>query len=122
MALLDKFGSVGAVIAALACPICFPKLALIGAALGLGVLAPYEQYIALVIQGLFVLASFGQYVAYRKHGNKWVLSLSITATILMFLAYYVIPSSILLQLSLGGLVAASVWQVVESRRCARCAT
>ena len=122
MALLDKFGSVGAVVAALACPICFPKLALIGAALGLGVFAPYEQYIALVIQGLFVLALFGQFVAFRKHGNKWVLSLAILATVVMFLAYYIVPSSILLQLSLAGLVAASVWQAVESRRCARCAT
>ena len=37
----------------------------------------------------------------------------------MFIAYYVIPSSILLQISLLGLVAASIWQAVEARRCAK---
>jgi hypothetical protein len=38
-AFVEKFGSIGAIIAAAACPICFPKLALIGSAVGLGVLA-----------------------------------------------------------------------------------
>ena len=118
---IEKFGSAGAVIAALACPICFPKVALIGAALGLGIFAPYEKYIALAVQALFVLALAGQGFAYRTHRNKWLLSFSIGTTALMFVAYYVIPSSILLQVSLGCLVVASVWQVIESRRCAKCA-
>jgi len=34
---LEKVGSIGAVIGALACPICFPKIAIVGAAIGLGV-------------------------------------------------------------------------------------
>ena len=93
---VEKFGTVGAAVAALACPICFPKLAVIGAALGLGIFAPYERYIALAVQALFVVALVGQGLAYRSHRNKWLVSLAIVTTALMFVAYYVIPSSILL--------------------------
>jgi mercuric ion transport protein len=42
---LEQTGTWGAVVAAILCPMCFPKLALIGAALGLGVLAPYEGWL-----------------------------------------------------------------------------
>jgi len=119
---IEKLGTLGAVIAALACPICFPKLALIGAALGLGIFAPYEGYTALGVQALFVLASTGQVVAYRAHGNRWVVGLSICTTGLLFIAYYVVSSSLLLQIALAGLVGASAWQVVEMKRCAKCET
>jgi hypothetical protein len=40
--IIEKAGSIGAIIGALACPICFPKIAIIGSAIGLGVLAPFE--------------------------------------------------------------------------------
>lgn len=118
---VEKFGTTGAIVAALACPICFPKLAIAGAAIGLGVFAPYERYIALGVQALFVLAFVGQLLAYRAHRNKWLLILAGATTAAMFFGYYVVPSSILLQISLAGLVAASLWQALEMRRCAKCA-
>jgi len=118
----EKFGSFGAVLAALACPICFPKLALVGAALGLSVLAPYEGYVAVAVQALFVVAFVGQWLTFQRHRNRWLLSLSGIATLLLFVGYYVFPSAVLLQMALLGLAAASVWLVVELRRCARCAT
>lgn len=118
---VEKFGTWGAVVAVAACPACFPKLALIGAILGLGVLAPYERYIALVVQVLCVIALIGQVLAFRMHRNVWVLALAAASTALMFAAYYVVGSTLLLELALFGLAAASVWQVVEMRRCVRCA-
>lgn len=117
---LEKFGSGGAIIAALACPICFPKLALIGAALGLGVFAPYERYIALGVQALFLLALAGHVSAFRAHRNKRLLGVAIATTITLFVGYYVVPSSILLQVALVGLLVSSVWHFFEMRRCARC--
>lgn len=117
----EKFGTSGAVIAALACPICFPKLALIGAAVGLGAFAPYERYVAIGVQVLFVLASIGHVFAYRTHGNKGLIALAVVTTLTLFVGYYVIPSSILLQVALGGLVVASIWHVVAMKRCATCA-
>ena len=117
---VEKVGSIGAIIAALACPICFPKLALVGIAVGLGILAPYEGYMAKGVQVLFVVALIGQIGAYRQHHNRWLLSLSALATVLLFSGYYIVPSSLLLQLSLLGLAVSSIWLVVEQRRCAKC--
>jgi mercuric ion transport protein len=117
---LEKFGTVGAVIAALACPLCFPKLALIGAAVGLGAFAPFEGTIAVGVQVLFVLALIGQVLAFPRHRNRWLLALSVATTLTLLVGYYVFPSTILLQISLAGLVAASVWLVVALRRCATC--
>src|SRR5215470_3932850 len=117
---VEKVGSIGAIIAALACPICFPKLALVGVAVGLGILAPYEGYMAKGVQVLFLVALIGQIVAYRQHQNRWLLSLSALATVLLFSGYYIVPSSLLLQLSLLGLAVSSIWLVVEQRRCAKC--
>ena len=121
-AFLDRFGTVGAVVAAAACPICFPKLALIGAVVGFGVFAPFEGYIAIAVQVLLVFAFIGQILAFRLHHNRWLLALSAITTVLLFVGYYVFPSSILLQVALVGLVAASIWLAVELRRCAKCTT
>jgi len=118
--LIEKTGTVGAVIGALACPICFPKVALIGAAVGLGALAPFEGYIAMGVQALFILAFVGQMLAYPRHRNRWLLTLSALTTALMLVSYYAFSSSLLLQISLALLVAASVWLVMETRKCARC--
>lgn len=120
-AFLDRFGTVGAVVAAAACPICFPKVALIGAAVGLGAFAPFESYVALGVQALFVLAFIGQMFAFRRHRNRWLLAFSGITTAILFIGYYAVPSSILLQISLAGLVIASIWLAVEVRRCAKCA-
>ena len=88
-------------------------------AVGLGVLAPYEDYIAKGVQVLFVVALIGQIVAYREHQNGWLLSLSALVTVLLFSGYYIVPSSLLLQVSLLGLAISSIWLVVEQRRCAK---
>ena len=117
----EKFGSFGAVVAAAACPICFPKFALIGAALGLGVFAPFETYAVFAVQVLALLAFAGQVLAFRQYRNRWLLALSTATTLLLFLAFYAVPSTVLLQASLLGVAVASLWLVIESRRCAKCA-
>ncbi len=60
MSLIEKAGAAGALISAAACPLCFPKLALIGAAIGLGALAPFEGWIAIAVQVLAITAMIGQ--------------------------------------------------------------
>ncbi len=116
---LERLGTVGAVLAAAACPVCFPKVALIGAALGFGALAPFEGYFAAAVQVLFVVALAGQIIAFPRHRNRWLLALAGASTVLQFVAYYAFGSSALMQLSLAGLVSASIWLVVELRRTAK---
>ena len=118
----EKLGTVGAFVVAIACPICFPKLALIGAALGFAAPAPLEGYFAIVVQLLALLALVGQALAFRRHRNRWLMALSVATTAALFAGFYVTPSSTLLQVALLGIGAASVWLVVEQRRCANCAS
>ena len=120
---LEKLETGGALLAALACPVCFPKFALIGAALGLSVLAPFEGYTALAVQGLFVVAWIGQAIAFRGHRNRRLLAFATVVPLLLFAGFYVVPSPVLLQIALLGLVVSSAWLilVLRSRRAGRAA-
>lgn len=74
---LEKFGTVGAILAAMLCPVCFPKLAVIGALLGLGTLAPLEGWFAASARGFLALAFIGHLLlALRRHRVVWVTILA----------------------------------------------
>ena len=117
---LEKFGSFGAIFAAAACPICFPKLALLGALFGLGALAPYETAFFFGSQILVVLAVVGHVISYKKHQNRKLLSLAVISAILLFVSLYAYVSEILSYLAFGGLIIATIWLILENRRCSIC--
>ena len=52
---LDRIGSVGALIAAIAAPCCFPIFAAIGTMTGMAALGPYENVILYIFQGFALL-------------------------------------------------------------------
>jgi mercuric ion transport protein len=117
---LENYGSFGAVVAAAACPICFPKLALIGAFLGLGAFAEYEAFFYYGAHILIVIALAGQVISYKKVKNGALLALAIISSFLFFFSLYVIVSEILAYIALMGLVIATIWMIVENRRCDSC--
>lgn len=55
--LADKAGSLGTLVSAAACLACFPALASLGAALGLGALAQYEALFVTRLLPLFAMAA-----------------------------------------------------------------
>lgn len=114
---LDKFGSLGAIAAAAACPICFPKLALIGAIFGLGALIQYEFYFLVAAQLLVLVSLVGVILAFRNHRNLKILIFGIACVALFFISLYVIVNEYLSYLALSGLVASFIWQIVEAKRC-----
>ena len=118
--ILEKFGSFGAIIAAMACPICFPKLALVGALIGMGTLAPYETAFFFGAQLLVLLAVTGHAISYKKHQNRKLLTLVIGSAILLFISLYAYTSEVLSYLAFSGLIIATVWLIFENRRCAKC--
>lgn len=87
---LEKIGSCGAVIAAAACPICFPKLALLGAVLGLGGLGAYEGQLIMVAQALVALAMLGHILSFRRHRRRWQLALAVLGGAAVFLGLYLL--------------------------------
>lgn len=105
---MDKLGSFGSVIAAAACPVCFPKLALVGALFGLGGLAAYEAQLVLAAQALVAVAVLGHVVSFRRHRRQWRLATAIAGGGTFFLGLYVLPSEWLAYAGLGGLIAGSI--------------
>jgi len=115
---LDKVGAGGAIVAAAACPVCFPLLAVTGSAVGLGVLAPVEGALIYVFQGLVLLALVGNIVAYFSHKRLFLLGFGITSAITVLVGIY--TSEILSYIGLLGLVCAAVWNQIEKRKCRTC--
>lgn len=112
-----KFGSLGAVVAAIFCPICFPKLALLGVFFGLGALAKYEIIFFYAAQAFVLLMLVANVISYKRYKNKALLLLVVVSVLLFFVSLYVFVSEILSYVALAGLVVASIWSIFESRRC-----
>jgi mercuric ion transport protein len=119
---LEKFGSFGAIVAAAACPICFPKLALLGALFGFGVLAPFETAFFFGAQILVILAVIGHAISYKKHQNWKLLSLTVFSAVLLFVSLYAYVSETLSYLAFSGLIVATIWLIYVNRQCSTCAT
>jgi mercuric ion transport protein len=117
-----KAGTAGALLAAILCPICFPKLALVGALLGLGVLAPFEGWFAAAAQVSLVVALAGHAVAYRRHRNRWIAALAGAGVALVLGSLWFHYLEALVYLGLAGVLAATTWGAFALRRCDSCAT
>lgn len=113
---LDKLGTVGALVAAVFCPICFPKLALIGAALGLGALAPFEGWFVAAAQVFLVLALAGHVVAYRLHRERWPPLLAGASVLTVIVSLWVHYAEVVVYAGLGGLITATLWGAILARR------
>jgi mercuric ion transport protein len=104
---LDKVGGIGAVVAAAACPICFPKLALIGAVFGLGAFSAYEFQFLIAAQVLVGLAAVGHLLSYRRQRRAWPLAAALAGAAAVFAGLYAVGSELLVYAGLAALVAAS---------------
>jgi len=121
----DKVGSLGALVSAMGCAMCFPAIASLGSAIGLGFLGEYE--------GLFLntlLPFFGWFalvinlLGWFSH-HQWLrTALGIIGPILLLLSYY--PwfqyawSTNVTYLALGIMVAVSLWDIFSpvNKHCA----
>lgn len=116
----EAAGPVGAVIAAAACPICFPKLAALGALVGLGALAPYEAYFLWAAQLLVVLTLAVQFIAYRRYRTHGLMLAFSFFTGIFFLSLYGVPSEWLTYAALTGIVGCTIWSLASDVNTVRC--
>lgn len=116
--ILDKVGSIGAVVAGAAVPCCFPFLSLIGSILGLTFLAPYEKYILYAMQALVVVALAGTVIAYRGHRKVLPLILGVLSTAAVLYALNTDMNVKILYSGLAGLLIVAIWNSIEAKRCA----
>lgn len=118
--IIEKIGSIGAFFAAAACPTCFPLLAVVGGAFGLGVFQPFEGIVFLVFKTFVFLALIGNIFSYFKHRKFIPLIVGILSPLLIFSAIYFYFKPILIYTGLFGLLAASILNFFADRQCASC--
>src|SRR6266446_6160286 len=113
---LEKIGGLGAIIAAAACPVCFPKLALLGALFGLGALSAYESQLFIAAQVLVALAVLRHVLAYLQHRRPRLLGLGVLSGAAVFGGLYLFGSEALIYVGLAGLAATSATDFWVRRR------
>ncbi len=112
---LDKLGAVGAFLAAAAAPCCFPLLAAVGAALGLGALQSWRGYMDYAIQAFVGVSAIGSALAFRQHRQSAPLVIGLASAAVVFFAFHVSYHVALIYTGLAGLIVAAIWNVVAKR-------
>jgi hypothetical protein len=116
---LDRVGSVGALIAAVAAPCCFPLFAAVGTAAGLGALGQYEGVILYIFQGFALLTLAGLALSFRQHRDFAPLIVGTLGCANLAYHFYWEFSLPALYGGLLGLIAASIWNYLSTRRSKR---
>ena len=107
--LLDRIGSIGALLAAAAAPCCFPLFAAVAAASGLTVFGRFETTVLYIFQGFALVAILGLALNYPKHRRFGPLALGILSGLALAYVFYCSWNVELLYAGLFGIVIASVW-------------
>jgi mercuric ion transport protein len=120
----DKAGALGSIVSAASCPACFPALASLGAAAGLGFLGEYEGLFLNTLLPLFAaVALFANALGWLRH-RQWHRSTlgmigpaMVLATMLLFFGQW--WTARLLYTGLALMVGVSLWDLLSpaNKRC-----
>jgi mercuric ion transport protein len=120
----DKSGAIGSIVSAMGCAMCFPALASIGAALGLGFLSQWEGTFVNTLLPLFAgVALLANALGWLSHRQWRRSALGMVGPSLVLAALYPLWrygwSTWVLYGGLVFMLGASVWDFVSpaSRRC-----
>lgn len=115
----DKAGLVGSIVSAAACVNCFPALASLGAAIGLGVLSPFEGVFIRIVLPVFAgIALLANTLGWINHRQWWRTALGVIGPIVVLVAVFLMRSSghrtgWLLYPGLVLMVAVSIWDLIS---------
>ena len=120
----DKAGALGTIVSAMSCPACFPAVASLGAAIGLGFLGEYEGLFITKLLPLFAgIALAANALGWFSH-RQWHRSVlgMIGPAMVLAATYFFFGNwwtTDLLYAGLGFMVVVSIWDLVSpaNRRC-----
>ena len=120
----DKTASLGALVSAMGCAMCFPAIASLGAALGMGFLAHWEGLFINTLLPLFawlalVLNALG-WLSHRQWHRSLLGMLGPTILLLSLYPWFQYGwSSVATYAGIGTMLAVSIWDLVSpaNRRC-----
>lgn len=120
----DKAGSLGSVVAAMGCAACFPAIASLGAAVGLGFLSQWEwvfiDTVLPLLGGLVLLANALGWFSHRRWRRSALGMAGPTVLLLSLYPWFKYGwSSYATYAGLAMMVAVSIWDLVSppNRRC-----
>lgn len=119
----DKAGALGSIVSAMGCASCFPAIAGLGAAIGLGFLRPYEGLLVGVLLPTFAgIALLANAIAWLSHRQWRRTALGVIGPVLVLAAVFLTygwRSEWLLYAGLAFMVGVSIWDLVSpaKRRC-----
>lgn len=121
----DKAGTLGSIVSAMGCAACFPAIASLGAAIGLGFLSQYEGlFIRILLPTFAGIALLANAIAWRNHRQWRRTVLAMIGPILVLAAVFLMraygwQSGGLLYIGLAFMVTVSIWDLVSpaNRRC-----
>jgi mercuric ion transport protein len=117
----ESSGALGSVVSAMGCAMCFPAMASIGAALGLGFLDQWESLFLKTLLPLFAsLAILANALGWFAHRQLWRVALGIAGPILVLLALYPLFSysgrNFIFYSGLTLMVGFALWDIFFRRR------
>lgn len=122
---LDKIGTIGLFLAAIATPCCFPLFGFLLAAFGLGSAELFGGFTEYIFQGLVLIALTGTFISWRQHKNIVPMLIAIVSGGAIFYAYNFSFDSKTIYTGMLGLLASSGLNYYISRKykiaCATCA-
>lgn len=121
----DKAGLVGSIVSAMGCAACFPALATLGTAVGLGFLSQYEGvFISILLPSFAAVALIANALGWFSHRQWCRTVLGIFGPLLVILAailmrFFGLATAPVLYVGLAFMVGVSIWDFVlpASRRC-----
>lgn len=115
----DKAGALGAVVSAMGCASCFPAIASLGSAIGLGFLSQYEGlFIRILLPAFAAVALVANVISARRH-RRWLrAALGIAGPVLALAAVFLMRaygwrSGAVLYPGLALMLGVSVWDLVS---------
>ena len=118
----DKTGVLGSIVLAMGCAVCFPAIASLGAAIGLGFLSQYEGlFIRILLPAFAGIALLAQLIGGWQHRRWRRAALGATGPVLVLAAVVVMRASghrtgWLLYPGLLLMVAVSIWDLLSPPR------
>jgi mercuric ion transport protein len=113
----DKAGLLGSIVSAMGCASCFPAIASLGAAIGLGFLSQYEGlFIRILLPAFAGIALFANAIGWLNHRQWRRTALGLIGPVLVLTAVFVMRaygerSGWLLYAGLAVMLAVSIWDL-----------
>ena len=118
----NKAGALGSIVSAMGCASCFPAIAGLGAAIGLGFLSQYEGLFIRILLPVFAgIALLANATAWLNHRQWQWTALGVAGPLLVLAAVYLTygwRGEALLYVGLTFMVGISIWDFVSpAKRC-----